>query len=219
MTELVLYSYWRSSSAFRVRLALAAKGIPFRSVAVNLLAGAQRSSEHLARSPLGVVPCLVVDGEPFVESVAIIELLEELYPALPLLPRDPRDRARVRALVEVVNAATQPLHNLIVVNKVSPDPEARKEWSRHFIARGLAAFETLMEVNEKRGVKGRFAYGDTFGMADCFLLPQVYGARRFAVDLAPLPRVAAAAAAIAQTDAGRAAAPEAQSDAPDARPA
>jgi maleylpyruvate isomerase len=166
------------------------------------------------------VPCLEVDGEPFVESVAIIELLEELHPEPPLLPRAPRDRARVRALVEVVNAGTQPLQNLTVIHRLSPDPEVRKEWMRHFMARGLAAFEELMKANEERGVKGRFAYGDAFGIADCFLLPQVYGARRFAVDLSGLPRVSAAAAAIAETAAGKAAAPEAQADAvPDPRPA
>ena len=122
MTELVLYTYWRSSSAYRVRLALAAKGLAYRSVAVNLLAGAQRSAEHVARSPMGYLPCLEVNGEAFVESVAIIELLEELYPEPPLLPRDPEARARVRALVQVVNAGTQPLQNLTVLEKLSPGP-------------------------------------------------------------------------------------------------
>ena len=133
MTELVLYTYWRSSSAYRVRLALAAKGIPYRSVAVNLLEGAQRSPPHLERNPMGQVPCLVVGGETFVESVAIIELLEELHPDPPLLPREPAARARVRALVEVVNAGTQPLQNLRVLQKLSSDHEVRKDWIRHFI--------------------------------------------------------------------------------------
>jgi len=213
MTELVLYTYWRSSSAYRVRLALAAKGLPYASVPVNLLEGAQRSSEHLARNPMGFVPCLEVNGEAFVESVAIIELLDELHPAPPLLPRDPAGRARVRALAEVVNAGTQPLQNLSVLQKLSPDHDVRKEWIAHFIARGLAGFEAMMASHEKRGVKGRFSYGDDFSMADCFLLPQIYNARRYDVDLAPFPRVVSAAEAIAATDAGRAAAPEAQPDA------
>src|SRR5271169_3438786 len=90
MTELVLYTYWRSSSAYRVRLALAAKGLAYRSVAVNLLEGAQRSPEHVARNPMAYVPCLEANGEMFVESVAIIELLDEFYPQPPLLPREPR---------------------------------------------------------------------------------------------------------------------------------
>ncbi len=213
MTELVLYTYWRSSSAYRVRLALAAKGLAYRSVAVNLLEGEQRAPSHVARSPMGYVPCLEVNGETFAESVAIIELLDELHPEPPLLPREPRGRARVRALVEVVNAGTQPLQNLAVLQKLSSDPEARTEWRRHFVEKGLGAFEALMEANARRGVKGRFAYGDSFGMADCYLLPQVYNARRYDVDLAPFPRVASAAEAIAATDAGRAAAPEAQADA------
>jgi maleylacetoacetate isomerase len=220
MSELVLYTYWRSSSAYRVRLALAAKGLAYRSVPVNLLEGAQRAPEHVARSPMGYVPCLEVNGEAFAESVAIIELLDELHPEPPLLPREPRGRAHVRALVEVVNAGTQPLQNLGVLQKLSPDHEVRKGWIRHFIAKGLGAFDAMMASHEKLGVKGKFSYGDTFGMADCYLLPQVYNARRYAVDLLPFPRVAAAAEAIAATDAARAAAPEAQPDAtPDARPA
>jgi maleylacetoacetate isomerase len=213
MTELVLYTYWRSSSAYRVRMALAAKGLPYISVPVNLLEGAQRSPQHLARNPMGFVPCLEVDGEPFVESVAIIELIEELHPEPPLLPRDAVGKARVRALVEIVNAGTQPLQNLSLLQKLSPDHAVRKEWIGHFIAKGLAAFEELMASHAKRGVKGRFAYGDTLSMADCYLLPQIYNARRYDVDLAPFPRVAAAAEAIGGTDAARAAAPEAQSDA------
>jgi maleylacetoacetate isomerase len=214
MSELVLYTYWRSSSAYRVRLALAAKGLPYVSVPVNLLEGEQRSPAHLARSPMGHVPCLEVNGEAFVESVAIVELLEDLHPAPPLLPRDPAGRARVRALVEIVNAGTQPLQNLHVLQKLSPDPEVRKAWIVHFIAKGLGAYDAMMASHEKRGVKGRFSYGDALSIADCYLLPQVYNARRYHVDLGPFPRVAAAAEAIAATEAGRAAAPEAQPDAP-----
>jgi maleylacetoacetate isomerase len=213
MTELVLYTYWRSSSAYRVRLALAAKGLPYVSVPVNLLKKEQQSPEHLARNPLAHVPCLVVNGETFIESVAIIELIEELYPDPPLLPRDPAARARVRALAEVVNAGTQPLQNMHVIERLSSDPEVRKAWMVHFIAKGLAGYESLMAVNEAHGAKGPFSYGDRFGLADCFLLPQVYNARRYQVDLTPFPRVRRAAEAIGATEAARAAAPEAQADA------
>src|SRR5262245_45293757 len=104
---IVLYGYWRSSSAYRVRLALHLKRIPHENVAVNLLEGAQRTPDHVARSPFGYVPCLTIDGTPFVESVAIIELLDELFPDPRLYPDDPFDRARVRAMVETINAGTQ----------------------------------------------------------------------------------------------------------------
>jgi maleylpyruvate isomerase len=212
--ELVLYTYWRSSSAYRVRLALAIKGLAYRSVPVNLLQGAQLSPEHLARNPLGQVPCLEVNGRGYIESVAILELLEELHPSPPLLPRDPFARARVRALAEVINSGTQPLQNLQTLAKVSADPEVRKPWIQHFIARGLGAYDALMATIERDdGVRGRFSYGDALTLADCFLLPQLYNARRYHVDLAPFPRVAAAGEAIAATDAARAAAPEAQADA------
>jgi maleylacetoacetate isomerase len=105
--KLVLYNYWRSSSSYRVRLALAVKGLPYEYVPVPLVEGAQSRAEHLARSPMGNVPCLEIDGRPYVESVAIVELLEEIAPSPPLYPRDPFDRAFVRAIVEIVNAGVR----------------------------------------------------------------------------------------------------------------
>jgi len=218
VNDLVLYTYWRSSSAYRVRLGIALKGLPYRSVFVNLLKDEQREGAHVARSPMGFVPCLEVGGKPFIESVAILELVEELSPERPLLPRDPFARARVRGLVEIINAGTQPLQNLAVLKHLSSDVEVRKEWTRHWIARGLAAFEAQMAHHEADGVKGRFAFGDAPTMADCFLLPMIYNARRYHVDLAPLPRIRAACDAFAATEAAKAAAPEAQPDAvPDAK--
>jgi maleylacetoacetate isomerase len=213
VNDIVLYTYWRSSSAYRVRLGLALKGLAYRSVFVNLLKAEQRSEAHVARSPLGFVPCLEVDGRSFIESVAILELLDDLAPERPLLPRDPYDRARVRGLVEIINAGTQPLQNLAVLQHLSSDPEVRKEWTRHWIARGLAAFEAQMAHHEAGGVKGPFAYGAAPTMADCFLLPMVYNARRYHVDMTPLARIEAACAAFAATEAAKAAAPEAQPDA------
>jgi maleylpyruvate isomerase len=216
--DLVLYTYWRSSSAYRVRLGLEVKGLAYRPVFVNLLKGEQRAEAHVARSPMGFVPCLEIGGRTFVESVAILELLEDLHPSPALLPRDPFARARVRALVEIVNAGTQPLQNLNVLQKLTDDPEKRKEWTRFWIARGLGAFEAMMQHHEAEGVRGPFAFGDAPSMADCYLLPMVYNARRYHVDLAPLPRVAAACDAFSRTDAAKRAAPEAQGDAvPDAR--
>jgi maleylacetoacetate isomerase len=215
MPELALYSYWRSSSSYRVRFALAVKGVPYVYHPVNLLAGEQAAEEHRERSPMGYVPCLLVDGRPFVESVALLELLDDLFPSPPLYPKDPFDRARVRAMVEIVNAGTQPLQNLNVLARVSDDAAARTAWAKHFNERGLAALERMMQGHEALGIRGRFAYGDALTAADACLVPQVYSARRFGVDVDAFPRVRDAAAAAAATDAGRAAAPETQ---PDARP-
>ncbi|WP_394850774.1 maleylacetoacetate isomerase [Pendulispora brunnea] len=213
MPTLRLYTYWRSSSSYRVRFALQVKKIAYESVAVNLRQGEQHGDEHRERSPTGYVPCLFIDGRPVVESVAIIELLDELFPDPPLYPRDPWARARVRAMVEVINAGTQPLQNLVVLERLGPDPEVRKEWAKHFNTRGLASVERLMTLHEKEGVEGRFAYGDTLTAADLFLVPQMYSAQRFGVDLSPFPRAVAAAEAALSTEAAQAAMPERQPDA------
>jgi maleylacetoacetate isomerase len=212
--NLTLYGYWRSSSSHRVRLALAWKKVPHESIAVNLLKGEQRAPEHLAKNPMGFVPCLLVEGKPFTESVAIIELLDDLFPDPPLYPRDRFARARVRALVELVNSGIQPLQNLLVLDRVSKDSAVRKEWLRFFIGRGLTAFEALMASHEAEGASGGpFAYGDGVTAADVFLLPQLYAARRFGVDLSHCPRIVRTEAALLATDAARAAAPESQPDA------
>lgn len=214
LPKLVLYTYWRSSSAFRVRIALAAKRLPYESVAVNLLKGEQSTPEHKTRSPMGYVPCLLFDGKPFVESVAIVELLDDVFPDPPLFPRDPFGRARVRALVEVVNAGTQPLQNRHVLLHHSQDPEKQKEWARHFIPRGLEALEALMTSHDREtGVRGTFAHGNALSAADAFVVPQLYNARRFGIDLAPFPRVVAAEQAALATEAVQAALPENQPDA------
>lgn len=212
--KLVLYSYWRSSSSYRVRLALAAKGLQYEYVAVNLLHGEQSQPAHVARNPMGFVPCLAVDGEPFNESVAIIELLEDLAPEPALFPRDPALRARMRAMIEVVNAGIQPLQNLRVLRRHSSDAAEQKAWGAHFNERGLHALEAIMQENRRRGVRGPFAFGDTFSAADCFLLPQTHSARRFGVDVSALPLVAAAEEAGLATEAARLALPENQPDAP-----
>jgi len=215
--RLVLYTYWRSSSSHRVRIALGYKGLQYESVAVNLLAGEQSADAHVARAAHGYVPALEIDGprgpEVFVESVAIVELLEELYPAPPLYPSSPFERARVRAMVETINAGVQPLQNLGVLRRHSEDQDERAAWGRHFNERGLGVFERMMERNEARGVRGRFAYGDAFSAADAYLVPQVAAARRFGVDVSRFPRVSAAVLASAELPFVLAAAPEAQADA------
>lgn len=206
--RLVLNTYWRSSASHRVRLALGYKGLAYEPVFVNLLEGEQRKDEYKAKSPTGYLPCLTVDGEKrFVESTAIMEWLEEVHPEPPLLPKSPDERARVRTLVQVVNSGIQPLQNLIVLEKLGDDKDKRLEWLRFFITKGLDAFEKLADD------KGPFAAGATFGMADCTLLPQLYAARRYGVDVAAFPRVARAEEASNDLAFVKSAYPDAQPDA------
>jgi maleylacetoacetate isomerase len=211
--DLVLHAYWRSSASYRVRLALAAKGLAYRIVTVNILAGEQVAEPHLARSPTGYVPALVIDGVAYHESVAILELLEDLYPEPPLYPRDPFAKARVRALVEMVNAGIQPLQNLSVTRHVSADPAARDAWVDHFATRGLAALERAVAAGEASGVAGPFLHGDRVTAADLCLVPQLMAARRFKVDVAPYARLLRAEAATLALPGLDAAAPERQPDA------
>jgi maleylpyruvate isomerase len=213
MPELVLYNYWRSSSSHRVRIALALKGLPYRYVAVNLLTDEQKADAHTARSPTGFVPCLAIDGVQYVESVAIVELLEERFPTPPLYPRDSHGRARVRSLVEIVNAGTQPLQNRSVTLMLPQDPETQRRWLQHWVGRGLAAFEAAMKNHEAEGVRGPFAYGEAPGAADVLLVPQVVAAKRFHVDLAACPRVVRAFDEAMKLEAFQAAAPDRQPDA------
>ncbi len=213
MPELILYNYWRSSSSHRVRIALGLKGLEYRYAAVNLLADEQSSDAHKARSPTAYVPALAIDGVHYVESVAIIELLEERFPTPPLYPRDAHGRARVRALVEIVNSGIQPLQNRHVTLFLSQDSEVQRKWLHHFVSRGLAALEAALAALEPEGVRGPFAYGEAPGAADAFLVPQVVSARRFDVDVSAYPRVQRAFDAAMKLEAFQKAAPEHQPDA------
>lgn len=203
-----LYQYWRSSSSWRVRFALAHKKIEYESHAINLLDGQQSSSEHLSRNPMGFVPCLVIDGRPMTESVAIVELLDDLVPERPLLPKAPWDRARVRQLAEIINSGIQPLHNLGVLRKVASGPEEQRRWAQYWIGRGLGAFEALLTQIEAESGERRYCVGDELTMADIFLVPQVYQARRFGVDLESFRRTMQAHDRIASLEAAIASSPE-----------
>ncbi|HEY8040728.1 MAG TPA: maleylacetoacetate isomerase [Polyangiaceae bacterium] len=213
MPDLVLYNYWRSSSSHRVRIALELKGLPYRYSVVNILADEHQSEAHKARSPTGYVPCLEIDGVSYVESVAIIELLEELFPTPPLYPADPRGRARLRALVEIVNSGIQPLQNRRITQYLSPDVEVQRRWLHHFIGLGMGALEAAMENGEREGVRGPYAFGEAPSAADVFLVPQVVSAQRFHVDLTPFARVSRAFEAAMKLEPFRKAAPENQPDA------
>jgi maleylacetoacetate isomerase len=185
---------------------------------VNIVAGEQNDPGYKAHNPIGHVPTLLIDGVPYVESVAIMELLEELHPEPALLPKTPHARARVRELVETINAGIQPLQNLAVLDRVGDAKTAhdkRIAWMNHFISRGLAAYEALVARAEKDGANGPFSFGSSFTMADACLVPQLYAARRVGVDLTAFPRSVRADAVASELPFVAAAKPEAQ---PDARP-
>ncbi|HEY5451098.1 MAG TPA: maleylacetoacetate isomerase [Polyangia bacterium] len=214
---MILYDYWRSSSAWRVRIALHFKGIAFERRVVNLIkdGGEQHTDAFRTLNPLGQVPVLVTqekDGaRTITQSMAIIGYLEETVPVPPLLPADPWLRARARQLAEIVNAGTQPLQNLTVLDHVEAQGLDREAWARHFIARGLAALEAASQETE-----AKFLVGDAPSIADLYLVPQLYNARRWKVDLAPYPTLVRVDATCSGLPAFVAAHPDAQSD---ARPA
>ncbi|HEY1693279.1 MAG TPA: maleylacetoacetate isomerase [Polyangiaceae bacterium] len=213
MPQLTLYNYWRSSSSHRVRIALGLKGLDYRYEVVNILAEEHETPAHRARSPMGYVPCLAVDGVVYVESVAIIELLEELYPAPPLYPGKPHARARIRALIEIVNSGIQPLQNRHVTQFLSTEADVQRRWLKHFVTRGLAALESAMATLETEGIVGRYAFGDSPSAADAFLVPQVDSARRFHVEVEAYPRIARAYDEAMKIEAFQKAAPARQPDA------
>jgi maleylacetoacetate isomerase len=212
--KLVLYQYWRSSSAWRVRFALHYKQLAFESRFVNLRASEQLATEHKRLSPMGVVPCLVVDGRPLTESVAILEFLEEVAPERPLLPKDPWRRARVRQLVQIINSGIQPLQNLSVLDRLSTDEGVRAAWVQHYIHRGLGAFEAVLGSVEEEVGPGRYSVGDEVTLADVYLFAQAGSAARFGVTLEAFPRVERIHREIGQLEAAVASVPENQPDAP-----
>jgi maleylpyruvate isomerase len=190
----IFYDYWRSSSAWRVRIALNIKQIAVERRAVNLAPrgepGAQHSAEFRALNPMSQVPVLVVEGAPgpprtLTQSMAILEYLEERFPSPPLLPADPWLRARARQLAEMVNAGIQPMQNLALLQRLHESGLAEpKELARHHIARGLGAIEAIAGETA-----GRFLVGDAATLADLCLIPQLYSARRFNVDLSLFPKL------------------------------
>ena len=196
MTEAVLYEHWRSSASTRVRIALHLAGIAYRSVPVDLLAGEHRGPEHLARNPQGLVPVLDIDGLRLTQSLAILEYLDETR-GLGLLPLEPKHRARVRALAQVIAVDLHPVCNLRVarhaVEMAGGDGAMRDDWMRHFIAPGLAAFEASLAAFRQ----APFCTGPAPALPDLCLVPQLYNARRYGVDLAPFPRIRAVAEACA----------------------
>src|SRR5512137_565113 len=213
---LTLHSYWRSSCSWRVRIALHHKGLPFACSAVNLLAEEQFSVAHRARNPMTTVPVLEVEEDGatlrLVQSMAILEWLEERHPTPPLLPRDPAGRARVRALAEDVNSSIQPFQNASTMKWLRErHPGDDLAFTSHFLARSMAGLEEVV-----RDGAGMFCHGDAVKLSDLFVVPQLYGARRFGVDVARFPTLLRVEASCAPLPAFVAAAPDRQPDAPQA---
>ncbi len=211
-----LYTYWRSSAAYRVRIALNLKGLAAEQVATHLLrgGGAHREPDYLALNPQGLVPALEHDGRIIGQSLAIIEYLDEIHPEPPLLPREPGERAVVRSMALAVACDIHPLNNLRVLNylkgPLGQDAEAVDRWYAHWIAEGLSGLEAMAS---RSSGDGRHAYGVAVTLADVMLVPQVYNARRFGCDLSPYPTLTGICAHLETLQAFAAARPEAQADA------
>lgn len=182
-----LYSYFRSTAAYRVRIALNLKGIDYRLTPVNLLKDEQKSDWYLAVNPMGLVPALRLDdGTVLSQSTAILEWLEETSPELPLLPADPLQRSRIRALANIIACDIHPLNNLRVlqhlVGVLEVSEGAKKEWYHHWIQLGFGALEQQM-------ADGAYTAGDGLSMADVYLVPQVFNALRFDMAMSPYPKI------------------------------
>lgn len=216
MTQPVLYGYWRSSAAYRVRIALNLKGVEHRQAPVHLVrdGGEQHQSAYRALNPQRLVPTLVVGELVITQSLAIIEYLEETGAGPALLPADAAGRARVRSLAEIIACDVHPLQNLRVLNYLTDELAAadgqRTGWARHWIGAGLAAFEAHLA---RSSATGTYCHGDEPGLADICLVPQLYNAVRYACDLEALPTIRRVNAACFELPAFSDAVPEAQPDA------
>ena len=209
---ITLHGYWRSTASYRVRIALGLKGLDYRQVTHDLRLGAQREKNFVALSQQGLVPAIEADGTVLTQSLAIIEWLDERWPERRLLPSDPVGRAIVRSMAQIVACDIHPLNNLRVLTalreKLNADETQVTEWIARWIQEGFAALEILIA---RHG--GRFAYGDQPTLADCCLVPQVFAAQRFDVNVSRFPSLVGAAERAGQLDAFRQAAPSAQPDA------
>lgn len=206
MSEVVLYDYWRSSASYRVRIALNLLGIDHKTVPVNLLEGVHKTPEYLALNPQGLVPTLVVDGKTLTQSLAIIEYLAELRPESGLLPPDIADRQKVRALSYAVAMDIHPICNMHVaahLMTLTEKADAREQWMKHFIAAGLGKVEAMIGESA-----GDFSFGNRPTMADLCLIPQVYNARRWGVEMTDFKRIVEIDARCAKLPAFKAAHPD-----------
>lgn len=211
-----LYSYYRSSASYRVRIALELKGLAYTYMAVNLAQGAQHGPDFQTIAPAGMVPLLEVNGLRLTQSMAIMEYLEDTHPKPPLLPADPLARAQVRALAQMIACDLHPLNNLRVLRYLQGplhhSDDAKTQWYEHWTRTGLETFERQLQViNAHRTAQGHapstYCVGQTPTLADCVLVPQIYNALRFGVPLHDLPLTVRAYEACQQLEAFTRAAP------------
>jgi maleylpyruvate isomerase len=215
MSSLVLHNYFRSSTSTRLRVALNLKGLSYDYVAHHLRKGEQRSADYLALNPQGLVPALVLeDGTVLIQSLAIIEYLDETVPEPPLLPAAAIDRARVRALAYAIACEVHPVNNLRVLNHLKStfgaDDAATAAWFRHWMQETFVALEAMLAGDNRTG---RFCHGDVPGLADICLYAQVLNNKRFQANMSPYPTIGRIFDACAALAAFVAAAPENQPDA------
>jgi len=205
----ILYSYFRSSCSWRVRTALALKGIDYETHAVNLLKDANLQSEYKELNPMGQVPALVIDGHTLADSLTIMEYLDETRPEPPLFPRnDPFKKALVRQVCQCIAGGIQPLQNLAVLRYLGEDRKA--EWGHHFINKGFQNLEKILE-----GTAGKYCVGDEVTMADLCLVPQVFNANRFKVDMSPFPTISRINETLSHLEAFKVSHPTKQPDCPE----
>ncbi|XP_024877286.1 probable maleylacetoacetate isomerase 2 [Temnothorax curvispinosus] len=180
----VLYSYWRSSCSWRVRIALNLKEIPYDIKPISIIKedGEQHSNEFRKINPMERVPALYIDNHTLIESMNILQYLEETRPTPPLMPADPVERARMREICEVIVSGIQPLQNIGVLSYI--EKERRKEWPQHWITKGFTAVEKLLSSSA-----GKYCVGDEITLADCCLVPQMYNAQKFHVNLEPFSTI------------------------------
>ncbi|MGI9265814.1 MAG: maleylacetoacetate isomerase [Gammaproteobacteria bacterium] len=217
MTDTRLYTYWRSTAAYRVRIALNLKGIEYDSLPVHLVrdGGEQRKPGFIELNPQGLVPVLSDGAADISQSLAIIAYLDETHPEPPLLPPTPLERARVRSLATTIACDIHPICNLRVLQylggKFNVDDDQRNEWIHHWIRLGFVAIEKRLATDSATGT---YCHGEQPGLADICLVPQVYNADRFECDMAPYPTIRRIVQACLDLDGFRGAAPENQIDAP-----
>jgi maleylacetoacetate isomerase len=209
-----LYTLFRSSAAYRARIALNYKGIAYESVSKDLRGGAHRLADYRALNPQGLIPTLVHGEVVIAQSIAIIEYLEEQFPSPPLLPKGAADRARVRSIALNIACDMHPLNNLRVLNylreELKHDEATVDRWYAHWIAEGFRGIEELVRRSSK---DGRHCFGESVTMADVFLVPQMFNARRFNCDITPYPTLVQVCAHLEALPAFAAARPEVQPDA------